>query len=127
METIISAEERAKAKREEHKLFLEQIITASARYERLLVNKDFQDIMADLKNVVDMHEKEIKVYLQSYSLSSSFFKKMRLAEVMGQHQMKKEQIEEAINYPKMIVAKAAEAREVLAKIKEQELKENNNV
>lgn len=106
--------------------FLTDIVNASARYERLLANKDFQDILTDLKNLIDLHENEIKGYLKAYSLTSSFFKKMRLAEVLGQHQLRKDQIEEAVNYPKLIVDKAVEAREELAKLKDQE-KEINHV
>jgi hypothetical protein len=50
---------------------------------------------------------------------------MRLAEIMAQHQLRRDQITSAINYPNMIVQKANEAREELSKLKEQE-KENEN-
>jgi len=106
--------------------YQEEIIKASARYERLLANKDFQDVLTDLKNLVKLHQDEILGFLRVYSLTSSFFKKMRLVEVMSQHQIRKEQIEEAINYPSLIVQNAEIAREDLAKLKEQE-KENSNV
>jgi hypothetical protein len=106
--------------------FLTDIILAAARYERLLVNKDFQDLLLDLSNLVKLHDDEIKGYLATYSISSSLFKKMRIAEIMGQHQLRRDQIQEGINYPQMLVGKAREAREELAKLKEQE-KENTNV
>ena len=109
---------------EEKKQFLKEIVDAAARYERLMVNKDFLDVLADMENVAKLHAEEVQGFLKAYSLSTSFFKKMRLAEVMGQHQMRQEQIIEAVNYPKLMVEKAKEARELLSKIREQELKEN---
>lgn len=126
METPLSTEEKKIQLRNDRIQFLTDIITASSRYERLLANSDFIAVMNDLQNVVKNHDDEIQGYLQAYSLTSSFFKKMRLAEVLGQHQLRKSQILDAINYPKMIVEKAKEARESLAKLKEQE-KETNHV
>lgn len=126
MQTEETLQEQKKQLKESKIAFLTSIIDASARYERLLVNKDFQDVIDDLKNIVNLHDNEIKGYLRVYSLTSSFFKKMRLAEVLGQHQLKKDQIEEALNYPKLIVQKAVEAREELAVLKAQE-KELNHV
>lgn len=126
METEESKLDKKQKLIESKKGFLSDIINAAARYERLLANKDFQDVLADLRNVVSLHEDEIKGYLKAYSMTSSFFKKMRLAEVLGQHQLKKDQIEEAVNYPQLLVQKAVEAREELAVLKDQE-KELNHV
>lgn len=117
METPQAAEEKRKLLRDEKIKFLQEIISAAARYERLLAVQDFQDILTDLKKLVELHETEIRGYLAAYSMSSSFFKKMRLAEVLGQHQLKKTQIEDAINYPQQLVDKASEAREEIAKLK----------
>jgi hypothetical protein len=125
MQTEDIVQDKKKELIENKKKFLIDIIAASARYERLLSNKDFIDIMKDLTNVVSMHDNEIKGYLSVYSMSSSFFKKMRLAEVMSQHQLKRDQIQEAINYPQNIVQQASIAREELDKLKQQE-KENEN-
>jgi len=126
MQTMEVVEDRKKVILDEKKQFLEDIIKAAARYERLLTNKDFQDVLSDLRTIADLHDKEVKVYLTMYTSASSFFKKIRFAEVMSQHQSKKETIEEAVNYPSLIVQKAEIAREELAKLKIQE-KENENV
>lgn len=125
METELMLEEKKQRIVEEKKKFLKEIIDASARYERLLANSDFINVLSDLKNLCKLHEDEIQGYLKAYSMSTSFFKRMRLMEVLGQHQLRKEQIENAINYPAMIVSKANEAREDLAKISEQE-RENHH-
>lgn len=120
METIDIQEAKKEQIKKEKLDFLQSIIVASARYERLLANKDFQDVLSDLQNVVKVHEEEIAGYLKAYSFTTSFFKKMRLAEVLGQHQMRKTQIEEAISYPNVIVEKARQAREELSTLKAQE-------
>lgn len=116
METPQAAEDKRKTLVENKIQFLREIITASARYERLNANQDFIDILNDLKNIVAMHKAEIEGYLTAYSLTSSFFKKMRLAEVMGQHQMRMQQIQEAISYPASIIQKAVDARTEIAKL-----------
>lgn len=126
MEVIGASEERKKNYMDEKAKFLEEIITAAARYERLLALKDFQDLLVDLGKLVALHKSEINSYLEAYSLASSFFKKMRLAEVMAQHQIRMQQIQEAVNYPQVLVQKAVESREELAKLKAM-AKENVNV
>ena len=117
--------EKAKSQLEEEIDYLKQIIEASSRYERLLSNSDFNGILADLKKVAQFHKEEIDNYLKMFSLSTSFFKRMRLTEVMSQHQTKMDIIIEAIMYPEKIVSKAIEARERIAKIKEQEKEKAN--
>lgn len=126
METPQAVEERKKELQQQKIKFLEEVISAASRYERLIVNKDFLDVLEDLKKLVDLHKSEINGYLTAYSLSSSFFKKMRLAEVMSQHQLRMQQIQDAINYPQTLVQKAIEAREELVKLKTIE-RENSNV
>lgn len=126
METPQAVEERKKELQQQKTKFLEEVISAASRYERLIVNKDFLDVLEDLKKLVDLHKAEINGYLTAYSLSSSFFKKMRLAEVMSQHQLRMQQIQDAINYPQTLVQKAIEAREELVKLKTIE-RENSNV
>lgn len=113
--------ELKKQERKEQEIkFLTEIVEASARFERLLANSDFVKVLEDLKRVAQTHDEEIQGYLKAYSFSTSFFKKMRLAEVLGQHQMRKDAILEAISYPSLIVEKAREAREKLAQLKSQE-------
>lgn len=126
METPQSTEDKKKLLRQEKIKFLEDVVAAAGRYERLLVNQDFIDMLADLKKISDLHESEIRAYLAAYSMSSSFFKKMRLAEVLGQHQLQKSQIDEAMSYPATLVQKAIEAREEIAKLKALD-KETTNV
>lgn len=126
METPQSTEDKKKLLRQEKIKFLEDVVAAAGRYERLLVNQDFIDMLADLKKISDLHESEIRGYLAAYSMSSSFFKKMRLAEVLGQHQLRKSQIDEAMSYPATLVQKAVEAREEIAKLKALD-KETTNV
>lgn len=126
METPQAVEDKKKQLREDKAKFLQEIVAAAGRYERLLVNQDFVDMLEDLKKVAELHEKEVRGYLAAYSLSTSFFKKMRLAEVMGQHQLRQSQIEEAISYPATLVQKAVEAREEIAKLKALD-KETTNV
>lgn len=109
-----------KDQRDENIKWLKQIIDAAARYERLMSNKDFQDYLSDRQKIIQLHEGEIQGYLQMIAAAPSIFKRMRLMEVITQHQIRKECVEESILYPHQIIQKAREAREELKTIREKE-------
>lgn len=95
------------------------IIRASARYERLVVLGDFQDMLKDLENLKKVHEAEVKGWTEQLE-GTSFFKKMRLVEVISVHQIRANQIIEALAYFPKLKAAADEARMFLRAITEEE-------
>lgn len=108
------------------KKYLREIVDASARYERLLSQKDFQDVLMDMKRLSDIHGQQIDGWMKEKLNSDSPFKRMRLESVILKHQIRKEQIDEAMSYPQHIVQEANQAREELTRIKEEENKYGRN-
>lgn len=106
--------------REERKQFLKQVIDSSGRYERLLVNKDFQDLLKDLRGVMGIHDREITRLVADMLASDSPFKRFRLESVLMKHQSRKEQLAEAVGYPDRLLHEARQAREEMSKIHEEE-------
>lgn len=96
-----------------------EIIKAAARYERLAVNKDFIDVINDLKGVKETHDQQAKGWLEQIE-GMSLFKSMRLLEVIKVHQIRANQLNEAINYIPRIMKQADEARMFLRAITEEE-------
>ncbi len=120
---MITEEDRQRTETEElqaRKDWCKQVIEAAARYERIASNRDFIDIVKDMEKVIEAHKLEIDLYVKELSEENNLFKQMRIASVLRIHQIRKDQIMEAINYPKRIIFQANQAREELLKIKEQE-------
>lgn len=101
---------------EARKDFLKQVIKAAAKYERLMSNSDFLAMLTDLQRIVDTHSAEINGYISAYAGSSSIFRKMRIMEVVSQHEIRRQQIQEAINYPQSLIDNVSKFREEYAKL-----------
>lgn len=126
---MITEEERIKTKQgiiEERKKFLKQVIDASARYERLLSDKDFQNVLEDLQKVVDIHNREIAILVKNLCDESNFFKRMRVESILRIHQVRKDQLLEALVYPEKLVHEARLAREELKQIRTEENQNGTN-
>lgn len=103
-------------KTEARKYFLKQVIKASSKYERLMSNSDFLAMLKDLQGIVDTHRAEIDGYTSAYASASSIFRKMRIMEVISQHEIRRQQIQEAINYPQSLIDNVSKFREEYAKL-----------
>lgn len=123
MITEQARQEQADKATEDVKAECEAVIRAAAKYERMEALKDWHDIQEDLENVVKIHKGQIEGYLGEM-VGTSFFKRLRLIDVVMVHQIRMDQIREAINYPKRIVHQAREAREWLDQQRQKE-KENH--
>lgn len=94
------------------------LIQVSARYERLMVSKDFTDMLHDLENLKKVHEDEVKGWTEQLE-GMSYFKSMRLLEVIKVNQIRANQIREALNYIPKLIDSANEARELLKSMREE--------
>lgn len=120
MESIEDRQARETNEREAKKKFLKQIITSAAKYERLMVNDDFKEVLSDLENVMKHHETEVKGFISVLAESTSIFKRMRIMEAVTQHQIRLDHLKEAVTYPQRLIQHAQEAREMLSQLKSQE-------
>lgn len=116
--------EQEKKSSNEEKVFLHDIIKAAAVYERLEVNPDWITLKEHLAGVAKVHTEQIAGYLQMMS-GVSFFKRLRFLDIIMTHQIRLEQINEALSYPKRIVHEALLARETLDVIKEKEKQDHD--
>lgn len=98
--------------KEEEIQYCKDLVKASARYERLMVLRDFKDMIADLERIKDLHEAEVKGWTQQLE-GMSYFKSMRLLEVIKVNQIRANQLIEAIAYIPKLIASANTAREFL--------------
>ena len=94
----------------------QEIIRASARYERLESNQDWIDSCKDLENLIEIHKSQIEGALTQFA-EAAFLDRFKIEQFIIVHQIRMEQIKEAINYPKRIIHQANEAREWLAEHK----------
>jgi len=99
--------------------YSKDLIRAAARYERLTSLRDFQDMLYDLENLKVVHENEVKGWTQQLE-GSSFFKKLRLMEVIATHQIRINQISEALAYFPKLISAANDARMFLRAVTEEE-------
>lgn len=91
---------------------LNKVIRASERYERLLANKDFQDMLNDLRDVQKVHREQLAVMDIDLDQASSPFKINRIAVARKMHLNRMQQLNEAIKQPEALVnmGKIARAR-----------------
>jgi hypothetical protein len=112
--------EHEKLKLVQEKEWCNQVIKVGERYERLLANKDFQDMLNDLRTTVKVHRQQLESHQAQLNQADSPFKVLRVAMVMKVHLMRLAQIEEAIQRPETLVTMANNSRERLDKIIELE-------
>lgn len=79
--------------------FLKEVIARAEGYERLLLNKDFQNYVQDVKDRIAAHEANIQSLLRQITSASSPFKRLRLSDVIQQHQIRKEECEALVGFP----------------------------
>lgn len=91
----------------------QEIINTSAVYERLSVNPDWKKHVEILKGLVQVHKSQIDGWMAQMA-EASFFKRLKMMDVMLVHQVRKEQAEEWINYAGRVQEQARQAKEVLA-------------
>lgn len=101
---------------EEQKKYLEEVIKASSKFERLLSNSDFLELLKDMEDVIKAHQEQINGFMHSM-IGTSIFKQMRILSVIQVHQIRMEQLKEAIARPKQIVLMAQSAREEIKNMK----------
>lgn len=89
-----------------------EVIKCAARYERLMANKDFQDALKDAREIKETHENQVKGWAKQLE-GVSYFKSMRLLEVIKVHQIRANQINELLNYIPKLIHDADLAREYL--------------
>lgn len=117
--------------REDKIQFLKDLIKAAARYERITVNPDFKEIMADLKRLADVHKNQIQGWLdqlegsndvdaESNLAENPMMKQLRIFEVVKTHQYRLNQLREAIAYPDKLIHTAINARAELKAMIEEE-------
>lgn len=94
-----------------------EVLQKSEKYERLIENEDWQDVIKEIKFVVDIHDREIKQALESLAELSPH-DRVNANDVMLIHQIRKEQIEEALKEPERILDLAKKARERIPEVKE---------
>lgn len=97
----------------------EEIIKAAAVYERLAINADYKTMIGHLEGLRDIHQDQINGWMNQMA-GASFFKRIKFMDVMLIHQVRKEQLQEAINYPKQLMHAANEAREFMKKHRKKE-------
>lgn len=107
--------------------FLVEVLQKSEKYERLMQDSDFKDVLKDIQQTIDAHDGEIKSCLAQMSeytpkLEQDAFHAIRV------HQILKEQAQHAMKRPEEILALAKNARTRLPELQEQlsKLKEQIN-
>lgn len=90
----------------------EDIIRAAACYERLESNPDFKQVVEHMNGLIKIHQTQIAGWTAQLE-GASFFKRVRIMDVVLVHQIRMAQIQEAVNYPKIIIHEAQEARDLL--------------
>jgi hypothetical protein len=117
--TEVDRHELEASKKKEKIDYALDVIKRAAPYERLMVNKDFQIVLKDIKDTIKIHQEQIDGYQQQL-ITASIFKEMRILSVMKVHMIRKQQLEEAVSQPEKIIFHAAECREFLDSQKEGE-------
>ena len=118
--------ERERNKLIEERKFLRQVIQSGEKYERLVNNSDFNGYVKDVQVRIDAHDANIKGYIGQMSSCASPFKRMRLADLIQQHQIRKEECETLIQFPESTRSAKEEALQRLETIDKLE-KEINHV
>lgn len=120
---MILEEERIQGTREvlrQKREWCKQLVRVGERYERLLANKDFRDMLSDLETTLKIHRKEVDALMMDLDQANSPFKLMRVAMVLKVHRERMKQIEEAIHRPEQLVEAAKSAQDELNNIEKQE-------
>lgn len=101
----------------------QEIVKSAGVYERLEANQDWIEHKKHLEDLTKIHKGQIDGWMGQMA-AASFFKRLKMLDVALVHQIRKEQLEEWINYPSRIIQQANQAREILADLRKKE-KANN--
>lgn len=98
--------------------YWEEVLQKSEKYERLMQDSDFTDILKDIQQTIDLHDTEIKFCLEKMSeytpkLEQDAFHSIRV------HQILKEQAAHAMRRPQEIVELAKKARVTIPQLQDQ--------
>ena len=96
----------------------QDILKKAEKYERLKDNDDWKGVLEDINILRDLHRREIDS-AQKMMTRQSFFRKMRTVDFIVEHQIRLEQIEEALKEMDRIIAAAKIARERLPEFQTQ--------
>lgn len=111
-------------KRSEQIQYCKDVIKAAGRYERLLVDSDFKEVLADLTRLAGIHKQQIDGWLSQLegcinddeAQENPVQKHLRIFELIKVHQCRMNQLHEAIKYPQQLIQTANEARTTLHKL-----------
>jgi hypothetical protein len=110
---MIVEEERVAVERKslkQEREFLGQQIRIGDRYERLLSNSDFKDMLQDLEDTLKIHQSQLEVLDIDLLEANSPFKINRISMVRKIHLERMLQLKQALRRPAQIVAMAEEAK-----------------
>lgn len=105
----------------------EDILRKAEKYERLKGNPDWEGVLEDIKVLMGIHDKEISnalAQLTSVRPSGTMAEDNKVYgrddwfDFILMHQIRKEQLQEALNEQKRILEAAKMAREALPKLKD---------
>ncbi len=116
---MILEEERLASQKHDFKRereFLKQQIRVGERYERLLSNSDFKDMLRDLEDTLKIHQSQLDLLDVDLQESNSPFKMNRISLVRKLHIERMLQIRLAIRRPQQLVSMADDAKKRLDEI-----------
>lgn len=95
-----------------------EVLQKAEKYERLLSDEDFKSVLKDLEAVVNAHQSQIEIGLESFSELDPV--KLKDAQhIVFIHQMKKEYVQKAMQRPKEVVDLAKMARKNIPELEDQ--------
>lgn len=140
---MITEQDREKAQIEQIEngiRLCEEVLAKAEKYERLKENKDWQEYLNDLKILVDLHDREIRLGVtmipdapnSAYIKTDDFGKpsvvssRADWADFIARHEVQRMELSNWIKEPDRILAMASMAREKIPVLKEK-LKEISRV
>lgn len=126
---MITEEDREKKEKDlvsENIQIAQEMLQKSEKYERLKGNPDWEGVKEDIKIVCDIHRREIK-YATEMLPRLSFFKRMKTVDFITEHQIRLEQLEEALQEERRILEAGRLARETLPLLRERLISMNGKV
>lgn len=105
--------------------FNNQIIVASAKYEREMSHRDFLEILADMKRVKEVLDNEILMLSRQIAILDDQTERANVLNEFMTKSVRRLVVEEAVSYPERIIHQAGMAKEENIELKKQ-LKEKYN-
>lgn len=118
METDYDQLERKHQSLSNELVYWTEVLQKSEKYERLKDDGDWQDVFKEIRHVLKVHDDEIAKALETLSGLNPRDREDANSVILI-HQIRKEQIQEALNEPERIADLARRARERIPDIKEE--------